>query len=469
MRKVIALLVVFCTVLIFIVATNKAELRNSSVKDSDRANSQDDFIVHEWGTFTSFSGSDGVKLEFRPLVDSDLPRFVLDRARQSGLPHPFRKLNLRVLQRMETPVTYFYTDRERQVNVRVGFPKGLLTEFYPPVESMAPEFDWLKEPVISDSNLDWGKIWLIPTNQIKVDVGDDKLAEELQSQIVQSLMPKSYVPNHYDYARETDSALVYLERQFDKKRPLAPAGNFFEKFLFYRGVGNFKLPLTLAAIGSDQFTLFNDGPDAIRSLFLVNVEGEQICFSKYDQIGAGEQLVIALSETSSTIDELSEAVVVALVNERLYEKEARAMVKTWRSSWFGEDGTRLFYMLPQPITDELIPLHIEPQPQELVRVLVGRMEIMSPEEEGRIIELVKKSAADRAARAKESASDGESKVSDQESRPYQFPSTILEMGRLAEPALVRVKNITDDNIVLNEAKILLSEITEARIAAVKSE
>jgi len=24
--------------------------------------------VHEWGTFTSFSGSDAVKLEFRPLV-----------------------------------------------------------------------------------------------------------------------------------------------------------------------------------------------------------------------------------------------------------------------------------------------------------------------------------------------------------------------------------------------------------------
>lgn len=34
------------------------------------------FLVHEWGTFTSFAGSDGAKLEFRPLVDNDLPPFV---------------------------------------------------------------------------------------------------------------------------------------------------------------------------------------------------------------------------------------------------------------------------------------------------------------------------------------------------------------------------------------------------------
>jgi hypothetical protein len=41
-------------------------------------------VVHEWGTFTSFSGSDGVRLEFRPLADEDLPPFVLDRFLQAG-------------------------------------------------------------------------------------------------------------------------------------------------------------------------------------------------------------------------------------------------------------------------------------------------------------------------------------------------------------------------------------------------
>ena len=33
---------------------------------------------------------------------------------------------------------YFYADRQREVDVRVEFPQGLLTEFYPPVQAMGP-------------------------------------------------------------------------------------------------------------------------------------------------------------------------------------------------------------------------------------------------------------------------------------------------------------------------------------------
>src|SRR5947208_12532752 len=57
------------------------------------------FVVHEWGTFTSFAGSDGVQLEFRPLVDTDLPPFVLNREDQFGWPslYSYPKFNLRVL------------------------------------------------------------------------------------------------------------------------------------------------------------------------------------------------------------------------------------------------------------------------------------------------------------------------------------------------------------------------------------
>ncbi len=79
--------------------------------------SDDSLIVHEWGTFTSFSGSDGVRLEYRPLLDEDLPSFVLDRFLQSGTPNLWSKSRIRVRMRMETPVTYFYTNRERDVNL----------------------------------------------------------------------------------------------------------------------------------------------------------------------------------------------------------------------------------------------------------------------------------------------------------------------------------------------------------------
>jgi hypothetical protein len=240
------------------------------------------FVVHEWGTFTSFSGSDAVKLEFRPLVDVDLPRFVLDRGRQEGLLNPLLKSNYRAFQRMETPVTYFYSDRERQASVRVGFPQGMLTEFYPPVQRQLPEvklFDPLPQP-LTGAELDWGKVWIVPEDRLQVDLADPKLADQVRSRVLHRLLPNSDNYPHYAYARETESALVYVERQATKERPLAPFGEFFEKFLFYRGIGNFELPLQLAAATHDRYELTNTGADAIGSLFLVTVESGSLRFSR---------------------------------------------------------------------------------------------------------------------------------------------------------------------------------------------
>src|ERR687884_2381827 len=46
-------------------------------------------VVHEWGTFTSIAGRDGVALEWRPLNGaSDLPKFVHTmQGADSGLRH----------------------------------------------------------------------------------------------------------------------------------------------------------------------------------------------------------------------------------------------------------------------------------------------------------------------------------------------------------------------------------------------
>ena len=110
------------------------KLRAASAPDHDGK-----LIMHEWGTFTSFSGSNGVQLGFRPLINEDLPEFVYDRRMQAGV-RLFTKGRIRAQIRMETPVTYFYTDEERTVRAKVDFPNGLLTEFYPPVVAMTPKY-----------------------------------------------------------------------------------------------------------------------------------------------------------------------------------------------------------------------------------------------------------------------------------------------------------------------------------------
>ena len=444
---------------------------------------QDDFVVHEWGTFTSFSGSDGMKLEFRPLVDSDLPPFVLNRARQSGVLNPLSKTQYLAFQRMETPVLYFYTDREREVNVRVGFPQGLITEFYPPVAGMRPEFKWehverngdaIVAEKIGDSMVDWGTVRLIPTNGVQVDIEDPALAKRVEQRVLDSLIPPTG-EQHYAYARETDAALVHVYRapNGDGLSNLfgPPTGDFFEKFLFYRGVGNFSLPLHLAAQDDGVFRLTNSGPEEVRSLFLVTVEpaagreglaasGDEIRWSQTDRIGPRQSLTLTQSPRPGSLADLTEAVVASLVDEGLYEKESRAMVKTWEASWFGEAGTRLFYIVPHRTTEELLPLRIEPRPRELVRVLVGRMEIMTPGEEQRILDMVGRSRDARtSARMRE--------ASDEELRAALEPilDELLALGRLAEPALVRARHVAPEPALRSEASSLLAELRKRHEAS----
>src|SRR5687768_6384158 len=146
--------------------------KRALTSDGAPANEDDKLIVHEWGTFTSYSGSDGGRLEFRPLFDDDLPSFVEDRS-AGGM--WLSKSSYSALVRMETPVTYFYTENPRDVRVRVSFPQGLLTEFYPPVAAISPPFQFGKPEPKSNTSLDWGTIRLIPESSLTPNVGDERL------------------------------------------------------------------------------------------------------------------------------------------------------------------------------------------------------------------------------------------------------------------------------------------------------
>jgi hypothetical protein len=66
-----------------------------------------------------------------------------------------------------------------------------------------------------------------------------------------------------------------------------------------------------------------------------------------------------------------------LVAHGLYPREARAMVESWSGSWF-EQGTRLFYVVSNETVDAILPLQVQPRPDQVARVFVGRLEIATP-------------------------------------------------------------------------------------------
>jgi hypothetical protein len=416
-------------------------------------------IMHEWGTFTSFSGSNGVQLDFRPLINEDLPEFVFDRRMQAGVPL-FTKRLIRAQIRMETPVTYFYTDEERTVRAKVDFPNGLLTEFYPPVVAMTPPYDSMKESSrpFDKSTLDWGEIDLIPIAKLAPTVKDQRTRKWLHQIIQDRVTPTAGAYNHYYYARETDSAYVHVRHALSPEL-MDLGSDHLEKFLFYRGVGKFEQPLHAVISDDGLIKVTNSGDQPIRSLFRVTVAAKAIEFSSINEVSAGASVEFPKTTTPIQLPELQQRVVDALVAEKLYPKEAAAMVKTWADSWFAEEGTRIFYMVPREATDKLLPLTISPPPDESVRVLVGRVEVMSPTVEKQLLEIVQAHALRRAEWWKQEVEPNKQRD------PLPVPAELLKLGRLAEPALVRIHELAKDSAVAHEATALLHE---CRLALEKS-
>lgn len=426
--------------------------RSQAAPSDAGAADEDRLIVHEWGTFTSYSGSDGGRLEFRPLFDDDLPGFVHDRSTASGVGF-LSKLSYRALVRMETPVTYFYTDVPRDVRVKVTFPQGLLTEFYPPVASFSPAYNSASETSAKNSSLDWGTVHLIPESQLRPQIKDERLALEVQKRAAAALPPRTDYNNHYAYARQTDSALVHIHRPADQKKWFQQEQDHFEKFLFYRGIGDFKLPIRVQALGNGKALVNNSGADPIAWMMLLDSSAGAIRYATFDGVGAGQQREVALPANPSEPEKLALDLTEALVSTGLYRREAEAMVNTWKSSWFGEEGTRLLYFVPPKLTDELLPLTIEPKPAETIRVLVGRLDLMTPEQEAAVTQIVKDSAAARNAALQEARETGKE-------FKYPLPESIRKLGRLAEPALTRVRHVTGDNNLSWEAGALIAQLRE---------
>ena len=296
-------------------------------------------VVHEWGTFTSIAGKDGVALEWRPLNGStDLPGFVhtiQDGAK--GLRHPALKADLDATVRMETPVLYFYSDKEIDVSVKVDFPKGKITEWYPQARTV-------------NTGIDWGRLKVMPGAAFN--------------------LPVDYKESHYYPARETDAAPIQVCATNGKSAQQ-------EKFLFYRGVGTFGLPVSVQ-LKSEKLVLKNLGKDEIAHMIIFENRGGKLGYRLLD--GFTGETTVERPTLDKNIESLLSDLKVMLVASGLYEKEATAMIKTWRSSWF-EEGMRVFYILPRQTTDAVLPVTIDPKPAELVRVLIGRTEVITPEME----------------------------------------------------------------------------------------
>lgn len=360
-------------------------------------------VVHEWGTFTSIAGKDGVALEWRPLNGStDLPKFVHTiQTASEGLRHVRSKDTLKAQVRMETPVLYFYSGSELDVSVKVDFPKGKITEWYPQARAVS-------------TSIDWGRLKVMPGAAVN--------------------LPVDYKDSHYYPARETDSAPVQVCATAGK-----PAQQ--EKFLFYRGVGTFDLPVSVR-LENEHLVLKSLSKDVIPHVIVFENRGGKLGYRLID--GFTGEMTLERPVLDKKLDKnpdenmasLLQDLKQVLVASGLYEKEAAAMIKTWRSSWF-EEGLRVFYILPRAATDAVLPITIDPRPAELVRVLVGRVEVVTPEMEKSVQTQV---------RMLGDPSPGVREAARQNLRKY---------GRFSEPILKLILEHEEDQVIRERIKELI--------------
>ena len=402
------------------------------------------FVAHEWGTFTSVQGADGVQLVWNPFVAPELPKFVYDSifglvgARPPG-PGLLLKSSIPSRQRMETPVIYFYSDRARTVDVAIKFPEGLVTEWYPrksPVEpAVLPVSDLRPSQPIYMVEPDPAPRVVLPVDPAPPLALHWKNLQVLaKGEKPNEPLPVDPSGSHYYAARETDASLLRVEGGADKKAEV-------EKFLFYRGVASFQAPLTVKAVVADPkcVVLTNTGAAQLRHLFIYEVRDSGGVWLTVDKLDPGETRTVRLDAESGaqpltaadrSLDKavpasaarLCASLVGALVSEGLYEREAVAMVKTWESSWLSEKGMRVLYTLPRTWTDQALPLAITPAPREVERVMVARAEIITPEMEQKLVSQIERYiSADAASRPQIAAETG-----------------ALGFGRFIQPILARV-------------------------------
>jgi hypothetical protein len=347
-----------------------------------QARADDPLVVHEWGTFTSLQNNSGGQIGGINIDDEPLPPFVhnlnpfvlikpysFSRYMSKGAPerHPF------VTLRLETPVIYFHPPKHSKrpvtLDVDVAMHGGWLTEFYP---GATPEAPGLKE-----GRFDFGPI---------------------TGETIGRLAWHGLTVGTSDIGPDT-AANVWLAPRNVQAASVKSAGGEAEKYLFYRGVGNFSAPLSVSTDQShDRLSIrgrFNevlnphdsatigriwlvhvrkDGTSAFRSIGPVNVTSDRNKTVAEMPASFGDK-EFSLGNLGNLCGELH----AALVKDGLYSDEASALVETWRRAYFKSAGLRVFFLVPRAWTDHYLSLKIS-APAEVARVMVGRIELISPEQ-----------------------------------------------------------------------------------------
>ncbi len=355
------------------------------------------YELHEWGTFTTVAGSDGVLLAGLQREEEELPLFVhshfgfengqtasvatLNRVMKTHgypqFPTKTKGLGRRpvsgVTVKMETPVIYFHSREPFRAKVHVGFEGGTISQWYPsrsggetPPEP-PPSADPAMQPVSAEKwRIDFAKPY---RGGIEWDV---EVLSPAESRATLTFKPRDTVN--------------WLRARVPEANVVRTGSGETENYLFYRGVGNFNPGLQTTVSADETLYLKNQtGGDIPYLLVFQRNGGRDSWYAHTGGLKSGEALDLPESSLTTEADgfpaPIYDSIKTGLAACGLLESEADAMVQTWWTSYFEPEGLRVFWVLPAAATDRILPLNVSPAPDKTVRVLVGRSEVLRPRRE----------------------------------------------------------------------------------------
>jgi hypothetical protein len=360
------------------------------------------YQLHEWGTFTTVSGSDGVLLTGLQREEEPLPPFVhshfgLENGQMPSMaeyqrisklhgtngftPKNTKGLGERpvsnVTVKMETPVIYFHSETGFKAHVKVGFEGGTISQWYPGRSGG----ETLPEPLPAVDPVNF------PTPLAKWNIDFSKPYKGGIEWDVEVLTPAA---SHATLTFKPKDSVNWLRARVPEANVLRNANGETENYLFYRGIGNFKPGLRTTISTDEMLHLENlSGGDIPYLLVFEHTGGKVRWHAKSEGLKAGEKLSVPESTltpaNSAFPSPIYDSIRSGLTASGLLDSEADAMIQTWWNSYFDTAGLRVFWIVPQAVTDRILPLTVTPQPEKTVRTLVGRSEVLRPTMEGRFL------------------------------------------------------------------------------------
>ncbi len=314
--------------------------------------------VHEWGVFAVHDDLELANADMRAEWAA-LPKFVFGQTAGRELP-----INYAGEAIVLKPVVFFHASEPLAVELRVDFPGGLPTVWWPRTVYPSYQFDACpgdakkKEP---HRHLEWHVQLKEPPKGQKIDAQPLAVEKGHWIETLRAVKADDVFSKRNDFGGgnrlfEGDLPNPQLER---------------ERFIYYDG---------LVPIGKRIAVTVENGKVLVASLVKHSVHDVTVVDRRTPDHIRVARLAKFEADTKPTALEFHEveakdwpqAGLVTLTKQLkdagLFEDEARALADVWKQEFFQAEGLTLFYRLPQEEYEKLLPMKLKPRPEKLVRV-----------------------------------------------------------------------------------------------------